>query len=60
MWKKIGFDAMFHGDDWKNSALFEEYQSQFAKVDVDIVFLPHTDSTSSTLLNEKLLKLPQQ
>lgn len=54
-WKRIGFDVMFHGDDWKNSPMFNKYQEQFSAVNVDIVFLPHTDSTSSTILAEKLI-----
>ena len=53
-WKKLGFDAMFHGDDWKNSEMYEGYKKQFDQVNVDIVFLPHTDTTSSTILAEKL------
>ena len=53
-WKNLGFDAIFHGDDWKNSEMYENYRRQFEHVDVDIVFLPHTDSTSSTILAEKL------
>lgn len=53
-WKNLGFDAMFHGDDWKNSEMYENYRRQFELVNVDIVFLPHTDSTSSTILAEKL------
>jgi len=54
-WKKLGFDVMFHGDDWKNSEMYENYKKQFSAVNVDIVFLPHTDSTSSTILADKLL-----
>ena len=53
-WKRLQFDAIFHGDDWKNSEMYENYRKQFEQVNVDIVFLPHTDATSSTLLAEKL------
>lgn len=56
-WEKLHFDVMFHGDDWKNSPMYEKYQEEFSKYNVDIVFLPHTDSTSSTILAEKLTKL---
>lgn len=53
-WKNIHFDAMFHGSDWKGSSLYIEYEKAFANVGVDLVFLPHTDGTSSTELAQKL------
>lgn len=49
-WKQIGFNAVFHGDDWKNSSMYDKYIEQFSKVGVDVVFLPHTDGISSTML----------
>lgn len=53
-WKRIHFDAVFHGDDWKNSDTYNRYIEQFDKVGVDVVFLPHTEGTSSTILTQKL------
>ena len=53
-WDKLHFDAIFHGDDWKGSAMYEEIETKLAAVGVDMVFLPHTAGTSSTLLSEKL------
>ncbi len=55
-WKELGFDAMFHGSDWQGSALYQDYEEQFKKVGVDLVFLPHTQGISSTQLAEKLQK----
>lgn len=49
-WEKLHFDALFHGDDWKGSAMYEKYHEDFAGTGVDIVFLPHTVGTSSTML----------
>ena len=49
-WDKLRFDVMFHGDDWKGSALFEKYIEQFRAVGVAVEFLPHTQGTSSTIL----------
>lgn len=54
-WKKLKFNAIFHGDDWKNSNMYNEMEKEFSKVGVDIVFLPHTDGISSTELKEKIL-----
>lgn len=53
-WEKVHFDAIFHGDDWKGSSMYDEIEKKLASVGVDMVFLPHTDGTSSTLLSEKL------
>lgn len=53
-WKKIGFDVMFVGDDWKGKPLFVEVEEEFKKVGVDVVYFPYTKDTSSTILREKL------
>lgn len=53
-WKRLHFDAIFHGDDWKGSAMYDEIEKQFAKVGVQMVFLPHTQGTSSTEITKRL------
>ncbi|EJT6664680.1 glycerol-3-phosphate cytidylyltransferase [Clostridium perfringens] len=53
-WKKLNFDVMFVGDDWKGKSLFVEVEEEFEKVGVDIVYFPYTKDTSSTILREKL------
>ncbi|MBO4668099.1 MAG: adenylyltransferase/cytidyltransferase family protein [Bacilli bacterium] len=55
-WKELKFDALFHGDDWKNSQMYNDLIEKFNSVGVDVVFLKHTDGISSTLLREKLDK----
>ena len=54
-WEKYHFNAIFHGDEWKGSSLYEAYAKDFEKVGVDIVFLPHTDGISSTILRKQLI-----
>lgn len=56
-WKKLHFDALFHGSDWKGSELYNKMIQEFAMVGVDVVFLPHTEGVSSTLLSEVLHKI---
>lgn len=56
-WKKLKFDALFHGSDWKGSDMYNKMIEEFADVGVDVVFLPHTDGVSSTLLSEVLQKI---
>ena len=47
-WEKLHFNALFHGDDWKGSAMYEKYMEEFDGTGVELVFLPHTQGTSST------------
>lgn len=53
-WEKLKFDALFHGSDWKDSDMYNRIVEQFSTVGVDVVFLPHTEGISSTLLSEVL------
>ena len=41
-WEQIHFNALFHGDDWKGSSMYNEIENKFKKIGVDMVFLPHT------------------
>ena len=52
-WKELHFDVMFHGREWRGSDLFNRYEEEFKLVGARIVYLPHTDGISSTLLREK-------
>ena len=54
-WKRLKFNVMFVGDDWKGSKLFNEVENKFKMVGVDIVYFPYTKGTSSTILREKVL-----
>ncbi len=49
-WNKYHFNKMFVGSDWKGTPQWEQYEEQFGGVGVEIVYLPHTDGISSTLL----------
>jgi len=53
-WELLKFDALFHGSDWQNSDMYNKIIEQFSTVGVDVVFLPHTEGISSTLLSEVL------
>lgn len=57
MWKKLKFNVMFVGDDWYKNEKWEELENKFKEVGVRIVFFPYTKGTSSTLLNDVLIKL---
>ncbi|MGF7184758.1 glycerol-3-phosphate cytidylyltransferase [Desulfitispora alkaliphila] len=53
-WEKIKFEAIFHGDDWKGSAMYSEIERKFNEVGVDMVYFPYTQGTSSTILADVL------
>ncbi len=55
-WEKYKFDKMFVGSDWKGTDKWNTMEKDFSKLGVEIVYFPYTDSTSSTLLKERLLK----
>lgn len=52
-YEQYGFNALFHGSDWKNSEMYKKIIDEMASVGVDVVFLPHTDGISSTIISEK-------
>lgn len=56
-WRKLHFDALFHGSDWKGSEMYNKMIEQFSAINVDVVFLPHTEGVSSTLLSEVLNRM---
>lgn len=53
-WEKLHFDVMFHGSDWKGSEMYNKIVEDFKRVGVEVVFLPHTQGVSSTMLSELL------
>ena len=57
MWKKLKFDVMFVGSDWEGTDKWNAIEKQFTEVGVKIVYFPYTKGTSSTLINETLIKL---
>lgn len=54
--KRYGCDVVFVGSDWKGTEAWEKYEYEFRKIGVDVVYLPHTDGTSSSILRDKLIK----
>lgn len=55
--KRYHVDAVFVGNDWQNTAQWNRYETQFAKEKCTVVYLPHTDGTSSTMLKKVLEKI---
>ena len=57
MWKKLKFNIMFVGDDWKGTKKWNDYEKVFEKVGVKIIYFPYTKGTSSTIINKTLENL---
>jgi glycerol-3-phosphate cytidylyltransferase len=47
---QIQFNAIFIGDDWYGNPRWMQTKDELAQYGVDVVFLPHTDGISSTVL----------
>ena len=48
LYRELGFDAVFIGDDWYGNPRWMQTKNDLAKNGVDVIFLPHTDGVSST------------
>lgn len=57
MWGRKKFELLFIGDDWKGSERWNATEEAMKKHDVEVVYLPYTTGTTSTLLREKLKEL---
>lgn len=56
-WERLKFNIMFVGDDWKGSKKWKDYEQQFQKIGVKIIYFPYTKGVSSTLINDTLSKI---
>jgi glycerol-3-phosphate cytidylyltransferase len=54
VWKKIFFNLLFIGDDWKGKPRWKKTERIMLTHGVKTIYLPYTHSTTSTLLREKL------
>jgi glycerol-3-phosphate cytidylyltransferase len=53
-WRQVRFDVIFKGDDWRGTPKGDKLERDFAAVGVEVVYLPYTVHTSSTLLRRAL------
>jgi glycerol-3-phosphate cytidylyltransferase-like family protein len=56
-WKRLKFNKLFVGDDWYGDSGWQDYESNLNAEGVDVMYLPYTKTTSSTLINETLNNL---
>ncbi|MBP5482210.1 MAG: adenylyltransferase/cytidyltransferase family protein [Paludibacteraceae bacterium] len=53
-WERLHFNKMFVGSDWKGTETWNKFEEQFKPLNVEIIYLDHTDGISSTVLRNKL------
>lgn len=51
---KYNIDVMFVGDDWKGTEKWNRIEKELLEIGVDVVYLPYTQSISSTILRKKI------
>ena len=54
MCKKLGASYLFVGDDWYETEEWVEYENEFQKNNIKIIYFPYTKGISSTRIRELL------
>ena len=52
--KKLGASILFVGDDWYGTEKWKQYEEEFTKEGIKIIYFPYTKSISSTKITEAL------
>jgi glycerol-3-phosphate cytidylyltransferase len=52
--KELGATYMFVGDDWYGTEKWKEYEKEFAREGISIVYFPYTRGVSSTKISQAL------
>ncbi len=47
-WRRLKFNVIFKGDDWKGSAKWNDYEQFFQAKEVEVVYFPYTKGISSS------------
>jgi len=53
-WADVRFDRIFKGDDWRDTPKGMQLEHDFAGIGVEVVYLPYTMHTSSSMLRRAL------
>lgn len=54
-WELWHYDRLFVGSDYKGTARFNRYEAIFADRDVEIIYFPYTQGTSSTQIRKTVM-----
>lgn len=53
LYKKLHFDAVFIGDDWKGNERWRKTEDALAQLGKTVIYLPYTPQISSTILKSE-------
>lgn len=56
-YSRYKFNIMFVGDDWYKNKKWDLIEKEFQTLNVKVIYFPYSKTTSSTLINETLIKL---
>ena len=56
-WHEVGFNIFFKGDDWQGTEKGDRLERDMARIGVQVVYFPYTQTTSSTVLRRALTLL---
>ena len=54
MWRRLQFDVIIKGDDWRGTDKGKRLEQDSAAVGVEVFYLPYTVHTSSSILRQAL------
>jgi glycerol-3-phosphate cytidylyltransferase len=54
IWRQLGFNLLFKGDDWRGTEKGIRLERDFAALGVEVVYFPYTQATSSSALRRTL------
>lgn len=57
MCKKLGATILFVGDDWYGSEKWNNYEAEFNKAGIQIIYFPYTQGVSSTQISRTLAEV---
>lgn len=52
--KEIGASYLFVGDDWYGSDRWNEYEKEFSKTGIEIIYFPYTQGISTTEITARI------
>ena len=52
----IQYDVLFHGDDWKNTKMYNEIEEKLREQKVSCIYFPYTKSVSTKSIKERIQK----
>jgi glycerol-3-phosphate cytidylyltransferase len=57
IWADHPFDVLFKGSDWQGTEKGNRLEARMSEVGVEVVYLPYTEHTSSSMLRDVLERL---